>query len=49
MLKITYTMPWNLALKDFKRRSKYNFRKTVITANIYRTLDFIYSVLCSSY
>lgn len=40
-------MPWNLTLKEFKE--KFNFRKMVIIANIYRTLDFMYTVVSSSY
>lgn len=39
----------NLALKDFKQKGKFNFRKTVIIANIYRALDFMYSLLSSNH
>lgn len=46
---MTYTWPKNLALKDFKQRSKFNFRKMVIIASIYRALDFMYSVVSNNY
>lgn len=41
-------MPQNLELKNYKQKSKFNFRKMVI-ANSYRALDYMYSVLSSSY